>query len=412
MVHDAAHEPVWPEVTPEIAALIRRAAEQALDPPASWLAELHDAALRGERMRPVAEDPVLADAVRQTNLANIRHWAVANVQRPGQRVPPNLGPEVLSSARDLVRRGLDDTSLDAYRTTYSVVWNRCMEICFSLTDDPQQLRSLLEIASLSISTFIEDTVAAISAQMQVERADLTRGTHAERRATVSLLLEGAPIQRSRAEGQLGYRLTGPQTAAVVWASTPDAADALEAAAELLVRSSGATSRLTVLASAASLWVWLPITTAPDLALLNDGLAETPDVRLAVGRPGDDLDGFRRSHLDALATQRMMTRLTSPQRVARYEDVQLVAVLTSDPVQADEFVADTLGDLAHADGDVLEAVAAYVHEQCSVTRAAERLFAHRNTVVRRLARADELLPRPLASNVVAVGAALEVLLWSR
>jgi hypothetical protein len=32
------------------------------------------------------------------------------------------------------------------------------------------------------------------------------------------------------------------------------------------------------------------------------------------------------------------------------------------------------------------------------------------VLRRLARADELLPRPLAENVLGVAAALEVLRW--
>lgn len=44
--------------------------------------------------------------------------------------------------------------------------------------------------------------------------------------------------------------------------------------------------------------------------------------------------------------------------------------------------------------------------------ADRLYTHRGTVVRRLARVDELLPRPFATNTVAVGATLEVLRWSR
>ena len=47
---------------------------------------------------------------------------------------------------------------------------------------------------------------------------------------------------------------------------------------------------------------------------------------------------------------------------------------------------------------------------NTSRTAERLYTHRNTVLRRLARADELLPCPLAENVVSVAAALEVLRW--
>jgi DNA-binding PucR family transcriptional regulator len=312
-----------------------------------------------------------------------------------------------------------------------------MEICFELTDDPAELRELLDLSSLSISAFIDDTVAAVSERMRAERDELTRGTHAERRAAVALLLEGAPIARARAEAQLGYRLAGPHTAAIVWSTAPapttdptstdptssdttssattssdTTSSDLEAAAEAVVRAAGAAHRLTIVASAAALWVWLPVGSTPHPADLAARLTGSPGVRVALGRPGTDVDGFRRSHLDAAAAQRMLTRLASPQQVARYEDVQLAALLTADPAQAEEFLADTLGGLLTADADTQRAVATYVAEQCSTTRTARRLYTHRNTVLRRLARADELLPRPLAENVVAVAAALEVLRWGR
>ncbi|MEU4689618.1 helix-turn-helix domain-containing protein [Actinoplanes sp. NPDC023714] len=400
MVQKAA----WPSISPRVADLFRQGAEAAIDPPADWIEGLHAASLSGDRMRPVAEDPVLVAGVRRSNIANLRRWTSANIQTPGVRVPVEPAPELLDTARDLVRRGLDQRALDSYRTGQSVAWRRWMDICFDLDASPSELRDLLDISSLSISTFVEDTIAAVSERMEVERASLTRGEHAERRATVTLILEGAPISRTRAEAQLGYRLTGPHTAAIVWA--PVASDQLEAAAEALVRAGGAASRLTVVAGAAALWLWLPVAVAPDPARL----VLPPGVRIAIGRPATDLDGFRRSHLDAVTTQRMLTRLTSPQQVARYTDVQLAALLTADPVQAGEFLTDTLGDLLHADAETRETVAVYVSEQCSTTRTAERLFTHRNTVVRRLARADRLLPRPLAENLVSVAAAIELLRW--
>jgi DNA-binding PucR family transcriptional regulator len=405
MVHSAA-QPPWPRLSPQVAELFRRGAEIALDPRADWIEELHAAALGGDRMRPVAADPVLAEATKRANLANLLHWAAQNVRHPGRRVPANTGAEALDAARDMVRRGLDERGLDAYRTAQSVAWRRWMEICFDLTSDPVLLRELLDASALSIATFIDDTVAAVSQRMEAERAELTRGASAERRAAVTLLLEGAPIGRARAEAQLGYGLAGPHTAAIVWSVAGAATGDLEGAAEAVMRAAGATHRLTVVAGAAALWVWFPAGAAP---VLKD-LAGHPEVRVAIGRPGADVDGFRRSHLDAAEAQRMLTRLTSPQQVARYEDVQLVALLTAEPTQAEEFLADTLGDLLHADAATHETVLTYVREQCSTTRTAERLYTHRNTVLRRLARADELLPRPLAENVVSVGAALEVLRW--
>src|SRR4029453_10635066 len=64
-------------------------------------------------------------------------------------------------------------------------------------------------------------------------------------------------------------------------------------------------------------------------------------------PPAGMDGFRRSHLDALATQRLMHRMPSDLRLAAYDDVRLVALTTQDEDPAAEFVARTLGELGTA-----------------------------------------------------------------
>lgn len=399
----------WPVLTPRCEQLFREGARLALDPQAEWLEELHVASLSGGRVRAIAEDPVLADATRRTNLANLLQWASANVQRPGRRVPADLPPEALATARDLVRRGLDADALDSYRTAQSVAWRRWMEICFQLTSDVEELRDLLDVSSLSISTFIDDTIAALSAQMNLERDELTGGSHAERRATVALLLEGAPINAGRAETQLGYRFAGQHTAVVAWGGPGTSSTELEAVAEALMKAAGASRRLTVVAGATTLWLWLPVDVTARAPLAGT-VSGHPRIRVAVGRSGTGLTGFRRSHLDAVLTQQMLAGLESGRQIAFFSDVQLVALLTQDPSGAEAFVTDNLGDLATADAELRGVVLTYLREQCNASRAAERLYTHRNTVLRRLARADELLPRPLADNVVHVAAALELLAW--
>ena len=77
-----------------------------------------------------------------------------------------------------------------------------MEIWLESTSYPSALRSLLDVSALSISTFIVDTVAAVSVRMATEHAELTRGGHAERRATVPSNWR-VPIGRARAEARLG-----------------------------------------------------------------------------------------------------------------------------------------------------------------------------------------------------------------
>jgi DNA-binding PucR family transcriptional regulator len=144
--------------------------------------------------------------------------------------------------------------------------------------------------------------------------------------------------------------------------------------------------------------------------LAAALDELPGVRVAIGPTGTGVDGFRRSHLDALTTQRMMARLRSAQRVASFDDVQLVSLITQDPEQGDQFIKYALGDFESAGAELQHSVLTFINEQCNASRAAERLYTHRNTLLRRLSRAEQLLPRPLGQNSVHVAVALEALRW--
>lgn len=401
----------WKPPSPRAQDLIRQCAQIVLNPRQEWLDEFDAAVLAASPA--IASDPELAGAVVRSNHANLFFWGTANVRDPGAPVPPNTGPEPLSIARELVRRGVSEFPLDAYRVGEGVAWRRLMEIAFELTSDPGELHEMLDVCSQSISAFVDATLAGIAAQIDLERDDLTRGTHAERRETVALLLEGAPIPRQRAEARLGHALTGTHTAAVIWSEDP-ASDlsGLDRAAEAFGQDCGDPRPLSVLASTATRWVW-----AAEGADIQHGFqaltrvaAELDGVRIAIGPPSDGLDGFRRSHFDAITTQQMMARLHSTQQIARFADVELVALATADPDRAAEFVSRNLGELETADPELQETVRVFVDEQCNASRAAARLYLHRNTLLRRLARADQLLPRPLAENSVAVAVALDVHRW--
>ncbi|MFI9374431.1 helix-turn-helix domain-containing protein [Streptomyces parvulus] len=53
---------------------------------------------------------------------------------------------------------------------------------------------------------------------------------------------------------------------------------------------------------------------------------------------------------------------------------------------------------------------HLDEQGNAASVADRLYTHRNTVVRRLGRCDKLLPRRIAGDPVGIGAALHLLPW--
>jgi DNA-binding PucR family transcriptional regulator len=272
------------------------------------------------------------------------------------------------------------------------------------------LRQALAAGSASVAGFVDDMVAALSEQLRRERAELARSSHARRFEVVSLILDSAPITTERATTRLAYDLRRRHTAAVIWTDPrrPDQA-ALAQAAEALGPVTRARQVLTVIASSSSVWAWLAAAADTDAGAITAATAVRPAVRIAVGPAGAGVDGFRRSHFDAVATQRLMSRRPDL-RVARFADVQLVTLALQDEQRAREFVARTLGTLAGADRELRETLGMYIREHFSAARAARALYTHRNTVLNRLRRAERLLPLPLAGNGVDVGAALEIAQW--
>ncbi len=401
----------WPPPSARVRELIRRGAEMVLRAPPEWLAEVDSATLATENMKSVADDPALAAATRRSNRDNLLHWAAANARDPGAPVPANVGAEPIAIARDLVRRGATESALDAYRTGQNAAWLRWMSLAFALTSDVDELRELLDVSARSISAFVDATIAGISAQMLAERDELTRGTHAERREVVALVLDGAPISPKSAAQRLGYELEQLHRAAIVWsdAAAPDLG-LLERAADAVAHALGAPRRLTVIASAATLWIWVPQRAEPDLDKLRVATSPLAGVRIAIGSRGRGVLGFRRSHFDALTTQRMLARVGAAHRVASFADVRLVSLVTQEPDAAAQFVTDTLGDLATAPAELRTALLTFLAEGCNATRAAQVLHTHRNTLLRRLARAEALLPHGLDGDRVHVAVALDVLRW--
>ncbi|OBG30286.1 hypothetical protein A5764_19195 [Mycobacterium sp. 852002-51057_SCH5723018] len=377
----------------------------------AWLADLTVESLKAAGMAATAADPVLRASSERAFKASFLHWATQNLRDPGARVDPALGSEVVHIARDLIRRGLEDNATAAYRAGQAQALRHMVNMAFTVTGDPDELRDLLDTIAWSISDFVETTTSRVMDMMRSERAEVLRGSQPELRETVALVLEGAPISRQRAEARLGYRLDQAHTALIGWTPEPDAdLRGVDDVVETLGRSRRYRS-LTVMPGAAMKWVWLPGTEDIDRKHLRSAVDPAGSVRVAVGGLAAGVEGFRRSHRDAVAAQRMVARLDSPQRVVFFDEVQLVELMTSDPESAQLFVRQTLGGLGQAPREVRETLLAFIEENGSVSRVAARQYAHRNTIMRRVARAEALLPRPLARNPVQVAAALQVLRWT-
>jgi DNA-binding PucR family transcriptional regulator len=398
----------WTKPSERTAELIRACVNRLLESAEEIFEAVDDASIPDEVSGATA-DPVLLRNYRRVNRATVLQWAEANLRDPGCEVPPYSGSEIDSLTRDLVRRGLDTNALEPYRSGQNVTWQKWMETAFAETDDPAELQDLLEVSARSIFAYVDATMMATAARIQEEREEFNQ-TGAERLETVVLVLEETPIDLGYAAARLNYGFDGDQLSAIIWSDGEVDLEKLEAAADRLRKAAGSGPALTVHASSAALWTWVKPTV--DLAAIAGGLEAADGVRFALGSPLPGIDGFRRTHADASETQRLVTRLGSELAVARYDEMKVVALLAHDQVRAGRLVSETLGELREAPGVLRETVRSYLANQSNATRTAAAMYAHRNTVLARIQKAEELLPAPLSENVLAVSAALEILYWQR
>jgi DNA-binding PucR family transcriptional regulator len=287
----------------------------------------------------------------------------------------------------------------------AVAWRRWLEECLPRSTDPTLLAEVLDITAQCMVQYALDWFTAAD---EARFADTIRNADAEALATIQLIAGGTAIPLEFAEGRLGYRLARWHQALVCWADGPEHVDALEDAVAAVRASSMGRNTLVAHASTTSRWIWLSGTTAPDLRAVEKALLAAGQVQTTVGRAGQGLEGFRSSHQDALAAQAMVIRLGSARRLTEYADVELIDTLTRDRASAQRFVVNTLGPLAEADPTLREALLTYVQCGFNTTRAAATLYAHRNTVERRVSRANELSSVKVEDNPTHVAAALLVL----
>ncbi|WP_217181051.1 CdaR family transcriptional regulator [Streptomyces sp. AC495_CC817] len=356
-------------------------------------------------------DPaILADAAlhaedRELNRSDLVQWLTSNIQHPGGRVEPYVSPRTSAYIGDLVSRGIAPEFAAGWRAALGVAWRRWIDECLAVIDDREALAQVLDVSAHSLVQYALDSVSILR---EVSLASAMGNAGAEALAMIQLIASGTPMTPDLAEERLSYRLERNHVALVLWVDDPAFGDALDELIGRLRAGRPGRPMLVARASAASRWVWLSGPDLPDDAHLESAVLEADSVHASVGRRARGLEGFRSSYQDALAGQALLTRLGADRRFTAYASVELVDSLTKDRASAARFVSNTLGPLADADRSLRQALLTYVQCGFSTTRAAARLYLHRNTVERRVSKADELSIVKVEDNPVHVSAALLVL----
>lgn len=402
----------WPRPCEAVRELIRKGAERAQALPPEWVERLNQALFASPEDARLLEDPVILAACRRANRAELLHWANANMQRPGEPVEPYVSADMVDTARELAHRGLSELLMNVARSTQNTAWELWMKMAFGLTQDPALLEEFLDVSSRSISEFIDSNMRVITQIILEEKQAQAHDDHVDKRSLVSRLLDGRDIDTEQFGRRLGYSLAQKHLAYLVWSETAEAqVGELQDLARALANLTGATSALIVFAGPATLWAWSCVTKPVDLLSLQSAMARFPTLRAAIGAPASGLNGFRRSHLEALTTQRLMGRLAGAPPLASIDQVRMVSLMTQDARATRQFILSTLGRLASEPMVLQQSLHAFLAQGCNVTQTAEMLGTHRNTLLRRLERAQDLLPIPFAEHRIQIAAALELLIWS-
>ncbi|MGB6207454.1 PucR family transcriptional regulator, partial [Mycobacterium sp.] len=324
-----------------------------------------------------------------------------------------IPPEALDAARTVVRRGIDLARIyEGYRRGQQVGLERWLACAYEVVEPGPELIGVTELSLSLAFRFIDQTLGRMLAEAQREREEVIGGALARRTETIRLILDGAPIDPTAASRRLGYELDRWHTGLVVWSESAVAPHgALESAAVLLAQAAGSQRPLTLPAGTTTLWAWIGTPGEPAIEDLRAALGQSAeDVRAVVGPTRRGIEGFRATHDAALTVHRLLLGNPASGRFGSYRELEVTALAAHDPRAAGEFVAATLGRLAEdspAAARLRETLRVYLEEADNAPRAAARLYTHRNTVLKRIARATELLGYAPGERRLAVELALEL-----
>jgi DNA-binding PucR family transcriptional regulator len=357
-------------------------------------------------------DAAIAAEVTSTNRGNWQRF-LAVARQAHSPLSDAVPPEALDAARTVVRRGIDlDRIYEGYRRGHQVGLERWLACAYEIVEPGPELIGVTELTLSLAFRYIDQILGRVLAEAQREREEVIGGALARRTETIRLILDGAPIDPTAASRRLGYELDRRHTAVVLWAESAVAPHgALESAAVLLAQAAGSQRPLTLPAGTTTLWAWIGTPGEPAIEDLRSAIGQSPAaVRVAVGPTRRGIEGFRASHEAALTVHRLLLGNPASGRLASYRELEVTALAAHDPRRAAEFVATTLGPLAEDDPSAArlrETLRVYLEEADNAPHAAARLYTHRNTVLKRIARATELLGYPPGERRLAVELALEL-----
>jgi DNA-binding PucR family transcriptional regulator len=339
-------------------------------------------------------DPAYIDGLRSSLAAALEYGMDA--LRQGERRAPAIPTALTAQARMAARNGVElDVVLRRYVAGYAIFNEFVIEEA-----ERSGLRQdeALQEALRGYAAVFDRLVAAVSEEHAREAAAQKSTTEEWRTDRVRRLLAGEPIDTT----DLGYELKAHHLALL--ARGPGAQGAIRELAERIERPLLLISPERDLA-----WGWLRCRWGLDPNRVAELIESPPaQVTVGIGESAYGLNGWRISHRQAQSAHTVAIR--SPQRIARYREVALLASILRDELLVDSLRRIYLEPLdRHREGgDLLrEALEAYFACNRNASSAAAALELDRRTLTRRLRIVEQVLDGPLDRISTELEAALRL-----
>jgi DNA-binding PucR family transcriptional regulator len=372
--------------------------------------------------------PVLADESATTSLlaASVEENVVTVVHmlRHGIVTAHVEAPTAaLEYARRLAQRDVPATALiRAYRVGQSRFLRHCIDELLSQTSvdhvEGTSTQWVVEHVSDTLDRMVEQVIAAYESA----RERWVHNRSAVLTMRVKAVLAGENVDLHAAQAALGYRLLQRHLGVVLWMKSPASASLAplewlgRVASALAVAAGSQQAPLFVACDETSAWAWLAITSRAVLrGELQAVIAEhEPTISMALGEPASGVEGFRRTHQQALRAQSVALAAGGHHiPVTYFVDVAPVAMMCADIESAREWVREILGPLAidsERNTRLRQTARVFLQTGGSYTATADQLFLHRNTAQYRVQKAEELRGRPFREGRLDAELALLACHW--
>ncbi|MFD4548547.1 PucR family transcriptional regulator [Streptomyces sp. NPDC058251] len=351
-------------------------------------------------------DGIIVNTLRasvEENIATLLHgfendMPLGNVEGPAA---------ALDYARRLAQRNVPISSLiRSYRLGHCRFLQWCLDELRRQGPDEEVCTATARLMLELSFGYIDRVSERVIEVYQLERDRWLQGQTAVRAIRVREILAEKHVDADSAESALDYRIRQHHhVGLILW--LPRRPLGGEGLARLDLLTSRIAAELNCCANPlfaareeTLAWAWLPFGSPRDLSwdvlasAIEDG---DPMARAAVGDVEPGVEGFRRTHRQAVRAQELAMAAGPGVRVTAYAQVAPIALMCTNMDDTRAWVWSVLGALAVDDehcARLRETLQTFLATGCSYTATASQQILHRNTVQYRIRKAEETLGRPL------------------